>query len=126
MTASPPTSAGAAGTAPAGYEELCLYIDGEFIAGGRATGGVINPGNGETIAQLPHASRADLDRALAAAERAFASWRHSSPLERSRILRKVAERARSIRNSNDLFKPDRPWVNPTPPHGPGLAHPSTA
>jgi len=32
----------------------------------------------------------------------------------------------SIRNSNDLFKPDRPWVNPTPPHGPGLAHPSTA
>ena len=31
----------------------------------------------------------------------------------------------SIGNSNALFK-DRPWVNPTPPHGPGLAHPSTA
>ena len=33
--------------------------------------------------------------------------------------------AMSIGNSNALFK-DRPWVNPTPPHGPGLAHPSTA
>ena len=31
-----------------------------------------------------------------------------------------------IGNSNALFKPDRPWVNPIPPHGPGLAHPSTA
>ena len=29
-------------------------------------------------------------------------------------------------NSNALFKPDRTWVNATPPHGPGLAHPSTA
>jgi hypothetical protein len=32
----------------------------------------------------------------------------------------------SIGNSNTLFKPDRPWVNPTPPLGSGLAHPSTA
>jgi predicted alpha/beta superfamily hydrolase len=32
----------------------------------------------------------------------------------------------STGNSNALFKPDRPWVNPTPPHGSGLAHPSTA
>ena len=32
----------------------------------------------------------------------------------------------SIGNSNALFKPDRTWVNPTPPLDPGLAHPSTA
>jgi hypothetical protein len=32
----------------------------------------------------------------------------------------------SMGNSNTLFKPDRPSVTPTPPHGSGLAHPSTA
>lgn len=82
-------------SSPAPYASLSLYIDGEFIAGeGRAHGPVTNPATGEVIAQLPHASRADLDRALAAADRAFATWRHSSPLERSRILRQVAELAR--------------------------------
>jgi drug/metabolite transporter (DMT)-like permease len=35
-------------------------------------------------------------------------------------------RSPSIGDSNALFNPDRPWVDPTPPHGPGLAHPSTA
>ncbi len=79
----------------AGYEALCLYIDGEFVRGGdRVEGAVVNPANGRVIAQLPHATREDLDRALAAAQRAFTSWRTSSPMERSRILRKVGELAR--------------------------------
>ena len=69
-------------SAPA-YEDLCLYIDGEFIqGGGRPTGEVLNPATGQVIAQLPHATRADLDRALAAAARAFESWKKSSPIER--------------------------------------------
>ena len=77
------------------YEELCLYIDGEFLQGeGRILQPVHNPATGEVIAQLPHASRSDLERAVAAAERAFASWRHSSPMERSAILRKVGELSR--------------------------------
>lgn len=80
---SPPVPTMAATDAvPAGYEDLCLYIDGEFLSGGRSTSDVTNPANGETIAQLPHASGAELDRALAAAERAFKNWRNSSPLER--------------------------------------------
>lgn len=77
------------------YEELSLYIDGDFIAGGgRKEQDVTDPATGRVIGRLPHASREDLDRALAAADRAFKSWRHSSPLERSRILRKVAELTR--------------------------------
>lgn len=76
------------------YEKLALYIDGEFITDGRPQQDVMNPANGEVIGQLPHATREDLDRALAAAQRAFQDWRRSSPLERSRILRKVAELAR--------------------------------
>jgi len=44
---------------------------------------------------LPHATREDLDRALAAAQRAFTTWSRTSPLERSAVLRKVAELARA-------------------------------
>ena len=59
----------------AAYETLALYIDGKFIeAEGRKTEAVLNPATGEVLAQLPHATRADLDRALAAAQRAFATW----------------------------------------------------
>jgi succinate-semialdehyde dehydrogenase/glutarate-semialdehyde dehydrogenase len=77
------------------YEKLALYIDGAFIeAEGRKTEPVVNPATGEVLGQLPHASREDLDRALAAAQRAFATWKKTSPLERSAILRKVAELAR--------------------------------
>jgi succinate-semialdehyde dehydrogenase/glutarate-semialdehyde dehydrogenase len=77
------------------YETLALYIDGKFIgAEGRKTEPVFNPATGEVLAQLPHATKEDLDRALAAAQRAFATWSRTSPLERSAILRKVAELAR--------------------------------
>ncbi len=78
------------------YEQLSLYIDGEFLAGdGRVAQDVVNPASGETIGRLPHANRADLDRALGAAERAFASWRRVSPLEKGRILRAVGELTRA-------------------------------
>ena len=77
------------------YEKLALYIDGAFIeTEGRKTEPVVNPASGEVIGQLPHASREDLDRALAAAQRAFTTWSKTSPVERSGILRKVAELAR--------------------------------
>jgi succinate-semialdehyde dehydrogenase/glutarate-semialdehyde dehydrogenase len=78
------------------YEDLSLYIDGEFLkGGGRREQEIRNPATGEVIGKLPHASKEDLDRALAAAQKAFQSWRRSSPVERSRILRKVAELSRA-------------------------------
>jgi len=77
------------------YEKLALYIDGVFVeAEGRKTEPVLNPASGEVLGQLPHATREDLDRALAAAQKAFQTWKKTSPLERSAILRKVAELAR--------------------------------
>ncbi len=76
----------------AAYEQLALYIDGEFVAAdGRREQDVFNPATGVAFARLPHASKQDLDRALAAADKAFQSWRFTSPLERSKILRRVAE-----------------------------------
>jgi succinate-semialdehyde dehydrogenase/glutarate-semialdehyde dehydrogenase len=77
------------------YPTLSLYIDGEFIqGGGRREQDIVNPATHEVIGKLPHATREDLDQALAAAARAFESWKKSSPLERSKVLRKVAELAR--------------------------------
>ncbi len=77
------------------YQHLALYINGQFLDGqGRQTQAVINPANGSTLGQLPLASQADLDAALNAAQAAFKSWRHSSPMDRSAILRKVAELSR--------------------------------
>ena len=77
------------------YESLALYIDGKFIqAEGRKTEPVLNPATGEVLAQLPHAAREDLDRALEAAQRAFKTWSRTSPLERSAVLRKVGQLAR--------------------------------
>jgi succinate-semialdehyde dehydrogenase/glutarate-semialdehyde dehydrogenase len=77
------------------YPTLSLYIDGQFIhGGGRKEQDVFNPATNEVIGKLPHASREDLDLALKAAERAFQGWRKSSPMERSKVLRKAAELAR--------------------------------
>ncbi|MES2051467.1 MAG: NAD-dependent succinate-semialdehyde dehydrogenase [Pseudomonadota bacterium] len=79
-------------TPEAAYEQLALYIDGEFIgAEARQGQSVVNPATGAEFAHLPHATRDDLDRALGAASRAFQTWRSTSPMERSRVLRRVAE-----------------------------------
>src|SRR5579863_2360226 len=74
------------------YTQLALYIDGEWLSGGdRESEQVINPATEKPLATLPHASRADLDRALAAAEKGFKTWRATSPYERARIMRKAAD-----------------------------------
>ncbi len=78
--------------ASAQYDKLHLYIDGEWLGPeGRKTGNVVNPATGDTIGTLPHASKADLDRALDAAARGFQSWRKVSPNERAKVLRKAGE-----------------------------------
>src|SRR5438270_13431013 len=94
------------------YEDLSLYIDGKFLKGeGRKEQDVFNPATDEVVGKLPHATKADLDLALSSAQKAFLSWKKSSPLERSRILRKVAElsraRAKEIRANItlDMGKP---------------------
>src|SRR5690606_23317908 len=77
------------------YETLSLYIDGEFLSGeGRQTQEVINPATHEVLGHLPHASQADLDRALESAARAFETWRDRPPRQRSELLRKVAQLSR--------------------------------
>ncbi len=52
---------------------------------------VVNPATNKPIAKLGHASRADLDSALAAAQSGFNTWRRVSAFERGKILRKTAD-----------------------------------
>ncbi len=81
--------------------ELALFVGGSWRLGeGRDTLPVVDPSTGATIAEVPLASAADLDEALATSERAFAVWRATDPDARSAILRRAAglmrERAETI------------------------------
>jgi malonate-semialdehyde dehydrogenase (acetylating) / methylmalonate-semialdehyde dehydrogenase len=52
---------------------------------------ITNPATGAVIRQVPLASQADVERAIAAAKAAFPDWRDTTPLRRSRILNKFRE-----------------------------------
>jgi len=74
------------------YANLELYIDGQWLNGdGRAGEDVINPATEKPLAHLPHASKADLDHALEAAKKGFATWRAVSAYERAKVIRKAAD-----------------------------------
>ena len=78
------------------YPPLSLFIDGEWLgAEGRKTQPLINPATEEVLGALPHATPADLDRALAAAQRAWSEWRALLPVQRGKILRKAADLMRA-------------------------------
>jgi succinate-semialdehyde dehydrogenase / glutarate-semialdehyde dehydrogenase len=73
------------------YPDVQLLIDGVWRpATGNATIGVVNPATGESIGSVAHASRADLDEALAAAVKGFHQWRRVSAYDRSKVMRKAA------------------------------------
>src|ERR1700742_4884373 len=78
------------------YPDVQLYIDGVWTdaAAGRKLV-VINPATGEPTGKLAHAERADLDRALEAAEKGFHIWRNVSAFDRSKVMRKAADLLRS-------------------------------
>ncbi len=57
--------------------DFAQLIDGELIAGAPALD-VINPATGAVFARAPRATPEDLERAVAAARRAFQSWRETS------------------------------------------------
>ena len=77
------------------YETLNHYIDGTWV---QPTSGqsqeVMNPAKNTPLATLGYAGRPDLDKAIKAAEKGFATWRKVSAFERSGILRKAANLVR--------------------------------
>jgi succinate-semialdehyde dehydrogenase / glutarate-semialdehyde dehydrogenase len=75
-----------------GYEtDLQLFIDGVWKAGeGRDAHPVVNPVTAGAIAEVPYATRADLDEALTAADRTWPEWRSTDVEKRGAILHKTA------------------------------------
>ena len=74
------------------YPNVSLFIDGAWTAAASGkTIAVVNPATGEPVGAVAHAERPDLDRALTAAEKGFATWRKISAYDRSKIMRKAAD-----------------------------------
>jgi betaine-aldehyde dehydrogenase len=72
--------------------KLQNFIDGEFVdAADGATEEVTNPANGEAIAEMPLSTEEDVNRAVAAAKRAFGEWSVTPPGERAGALLKLAD-----------------------------------
>jgi aminobutyraldehyde dehydrogenase len=69
-----------------------LLIGNSFEAGQDAAEQVFNPRTGEVILDVPEASTAQVDRAVAAARKAFDSWSRTTPGERAAALLRIADR----------------------------------
>ena len=68
------------------------FVGGEWleaVEGG--TMEVLNPATGETIAEVPSGTAADVDRAVEAAARAWPEWQDSTPGERAELLLELAD-----------------------------------
>ena len=69
-----------------------MLIDGAWVDS--VSGDVLtveNPGRRTTVATIPRGAKADVDRAVAAAQKAFPAWAKTPPRQRGRLLLKIAE-----------------------------------
>jgi aminobutyraldehyde dehydrogenase len=69
-----------------------MLIGGDFENGTETAEQILNPRTGELILEMPEASASQIDRAVAAARKAFAGWAKTTPAQRSGYLLKIAER----------------------------------
>jgi aminobutyraldehyde dehydrogenase len=67
-------------------------IDGKLVAGEGAPLDILNPATGTRLAQVAEASPGQIDAAVRAADRAFAGFGRSTPVERASLLLKLAQR----------------------------------
>jgi 1-pyrroline dehydrogenase len=68
------------------------FVGGEWL--GAVEGGmmeVLNPATGETIAEVPRGTQADVERAVEAAGKALPEWLETTPGERAEALLKLAD-----------------------------------
>jgi succinate-semialdehyde dehydrogenase / glutarate-semialdehyde dehydrogenase len=71
------------------YANPQLLIDGQWCdAADGKTMAIVNPATGLEIGRLAHASIADLDRALVAAQKGFEVWRKTPAVERGAVMRR--------------------------------------
>jgi aminobutyraldehyde dehydrogenase len=68
-----------------------MLIDGQFVVGEGEAERVLNPATGELLVAVPEATVDQVHKAVSAAHRAFAAWSDTTPMERSRLLLKLAD-----------------------------------
>jgi betaine-aldehyde dehydrogenase len=72
-----------------------LFIDGRWTSGTGGSAQVVNPFDASVVRSVDQASAADVDRAVAAARRAFddtsGPWRTTEPPQRGALLRRIAD-----------------------------------
>lgn len=67
------------------YGALKNYINGEWVEStSESYDDVVDPATGETVAQVPNSTTADVEAAVAASLEAFEEWRHKSVVQRTR------------------------------------------
>ena len=79
-----------------------MLIGSQFARGTETEEQILNPKTGATILNLAEASQAQVEAAVAAAEKAFQSWSRTTPAQRSGHLLKIADRYGRKRRSQCL------------------------
>ena len=79
-------------TKPQYKEQFENFIGGEWVAplSGEYFDN-ISPVDGEVLTRIPRSNEADVDLAVAAGVKAFESYKHSTVVERSTMLNKIAD-----------------------------------
>ncbi len=78
-----------------GAQVISGFVDGQALVGGGEPFNNINPASGAVIGVLRDAVAADVDAAVASAQRGFAVWSAMTATERGRILHRAAQLLRS-------------------------------
>ena len=104
-----------------------LFIDGQWVdAESGKTFTTPNPATGETLAEVAEADKADIDKAVAAARRAFeGKWSKLSARDRGKLIYKLSQlidehSAELAAREHSQIIPDPlslmpvPWYSPDP------------
>ena len=84
-------------------QTLQNFINGEFVTpAGTGLLPIVNPTNGDVVAQAPISVQADVDAAMTAAKNAFKTWKHTTPGQRQLMLLKLADAVEA--NSDELVE----------------------
>ena len=69
-----------------------MFVGGEFVdSSSGETMEVLNPATGDVIAEVPRGTAEDVDRAVAAAKKAWDEWQGKTPKDRMELLLKLAD-----------------------------------
>ncbi len=102
-----------------------MWIDGKWVdADSGRTFRTYNPHNGDAIAEVPLAGKSDVDKAVAAARRAFPAWSRKTQEDRSACVAQIAAALRE--NGDDLIRLEISEHGATARHAPIMIRFATA